>query len=356
MKSGPRYICTDCYSVNMVCVSCGEYTDACMCDEDDLTDALCMSCGETTKAVEASTETWQVNPDCRHVDEHPNALVCAICEVYRRTVNSPWEWAQSAPFCSCNPEAATQCKRCGVVREDVLDVWKWDDPLSYYSYKCRHYDHPIEFPDGTVVYASSLRDRETSELAPDFGLYLDGGWTPSCLNYHVGWTDYGLPNRWELAATMIVDAWRKAEDRQWVEVGCLGGHGRTGTVLACMAIMSGVPASEAVAWVRANYCSEAIESSEQEWWVRWFNCFLNGGITPLRPWPSWYGKKDKKHNKHFVRRYECEGFDWRSATIFQATHNKPVFEYGAVISRTVRKKIVEKDDAELVDITLEAGS
>jgi len=55
-----------------------------------------------------------------------------------------------------------------------------------------------------------------------------------------------------------------------VEVGCAGGLGRTGTVLACMASLGGVPPGEAVAWVRANYRPAAVETAEQEAFVRRF--------------------------------------------------------------------------------------
>ena len=54
------------------------------------------------------------------------------------------------------------------------------------------------------------------------------------------------------------------------EVGCLGGSGRTGTVLACMAVLAGVPPAQAVAWVRASYRPEAVETADQEAWVQWF--------------------------------------------------------------------------------------
>ena len=37
-----------------------------------------------------------------------------------------------------------------------------------------------------------------------------------------------------------------------VEVTCGGGTGRTGTVLACMAVLAGVAADDAVGWVRAH--------------------------------------------------------------------------------------------------------
>jgi hypothetical protein len=33
--------------------------------------------------------------------------------------------------------------------------------------------------------------------------------------------------------------------------------------LACLAVLSGVQASDAIAWVRANYCVDAVETSGQ---------------------------------------------------------------------------------------------
>ena len=64
------------------------------------------------------------------------------------------------------------------------------------------------------------------------------------------------------------------------QVGCLGGSGRTGTVLACMAVLAGVPPAEAVAWVRNAYKAEAVETAEQEEWVRWFAGWARGrGLT-----------------------------------------------------------------------------
>jgi protein-tyrosine phosphatase len=47
-------------------------------------------------------------------------------------------------------------------------------------------------------------------------------------------------------------------------VGCLGGHERTGTALACLAVLTGHPALHAVAWVRSSYCTRAVETPEQE--------------------------------------------------------------------------------------------
>jgi protein-tyrosine phosphatase len=55
-----------------------------------------------------------------------------------------------------------------------------------------------------------------------------------------------------------------------VEVACFGGRGRTGTALACMAILDGVPRTEAVEYVRARYRPGAVETPWQRRYVRRF--------------------------------------------------------------------------------------
>ena len=60
----------------------------------------------------------------------------------------------------------------------------------------------------------------------------------------------------------------RARAGEVVEVGCLGGHGRTGTALACLAVLAGHPADDAVAWVRRTYCDRAVETDEQADYVR----------------------------------------------------------------------------------------
>jgi protein-tyrosine phosphatase len=49
----------------------------------------------------------------------------------------------------------------------------------------------------------------------------------------------------------FAEAYHRAGTR--VEVACGGGKGRTGTALACIAQLGGVPAGDARAWVRAHY-------------------------------------------------------------------------------------------------------
>ena len=128
----------------------------------------------------------------------------------------------------------------------------------------------MTFPDGTRVRASSLVDRITDDPDRAYGLYLDEQWAPTWPADVIAWPDFGLPGDPEVAARQIADAFARARRGDLVEVGCLGGSGRTGTVLACMAVLAGVPPTGAVAWVRAAYRPQAVETAEQEAWVRWF--------------------------------------------------------------------------------------
>ena len=128
----------------------------------------------------------------------------------------------------------------------------------------------VDFPDGSRVRASSLAERREDDPERAFGLYLDEHWAPTWPADLVAWPDFGLPEEPEVAARQIVDAFGRAQRGELVEVGCLGGSGRTGTVLACMAILAAVAPGEAVEWVREAYRPEAVETAEQEAWVEWF--------------------------------------------------------------------------------------
>lgn len=71
------------------------------------------------------------------------------------------------------------------------------------------------------------------------------------------------------ARTALTEAWRRAADDR-LEVACGGGRGRTGTALACLAVLDGVPAAQAVEFVRRNYDRHAVETPWQRRYVRRF--------------------------------------------------------------------------------------
>jgi protein-tyrosine phosphatase len=83
----------------------------------------------------------------------------------------------------------------------------------------------------------------------------------------VRWPDFRLPaDPGQLRAALAEARERAATGR--VELACGGGRGRTGTALACLAVLDGVPADEAVAWVRARYDRRAVETRAQQRFVR----------------------------------------------------------------------------------------
>ena len=138
----------------------------------------------------------------------------------------------------------------------------------------RRFSVTVCFPDNTCITASPLAARQEDNLERDFGLYMDASWAPTWDAELIDWPDFGLPADETMAAEQIISAFNRAKNGERLEIGCIGGLGRTGTVLACMAILAGVPADEAVEWVRATYDLRAVETPEQVEWVLWFGQFI----------------------------------------------------------------------------------
>ena len=83
------------------------------------------------------------------------------------------------------------------------------------------------------------------------------------------WRDFGVPSDDRELRRALTEAWERA-DGERVEIACRGGTGRTGTALACMAVLDGVPAEEAVAFVRRHYRPRAVETRWQRRFVAAF--------------------------------------------------------------------------------------
>jgi hypothetical protein len=83
------------------------------------------------------------------------------------------------------------------------------------------------------------------------------------------WPDWRLPADPVEARQAFVDLWQRSATER-VEVACTGGRGRTGTALACLAILDGVPAADALAYVRRHYHPRAVETPWQRWFVARF--------------------------------------------------------------------------------------
>ena len=128
----------------------------------------------------------------------------------------------------------------------------------------------VMLPDGTLIRASSIFERNEHDPERSFGLYMDERWSPTWPSDMIAWVDFGLPTYSEEQHCRSGPPSCVPKGGECVEIGCLGGRGRTGTVLACMAVLAGVEPGDAVPWVRRTYQPGAVETADQEAWVLWF--------------------------------------------------------------------------------------
>lgn len=128
----------------------------------------------------------------------------------------------------------------------------------------------VVLSDGRLVRGRGLRAGLPPGAAePEVGLYLtstphrEQGWE----SQWVRWPDFRLPSSPSVAIAALRELLERAADSR-VEVACGGGRGRTGTAIALLARMAGVPAADAVAWTRAHYRAGAVETPWQRRFVR----------------------------------------------------------------------------------------
>ncbi|MEU5037518.1 protein-tyrosine phosphatase family protein [Streptomyces rubiginosohelvolus] len=129
----------------------------------------------------------------------------------------------------------------------------------------------LALPSGRLVRGRGLRKPLPPGPEPDFAVYLLGR-TPPPVRWEsrwLRWPDFRLPADREEARVLLREVWERAADER-VEVACGGGMGRTGTALAALAVLDGVPAEGAVAFVRAGYHPRAVETPWQRRYVRNF--------------------------------------------------------------------------------------
>lgn len=180
--------------------------------------------------------------------------------------------------------------------DDIYDAFPdWDGPTRSQPMSnrpltmwrppaCRHWREPVDLQDGITVFASAWFDRPANQRIdmewPDVGFYLDGSWSQTTMMCSPGfrprfarykpsklmiypWPDLGVPRepaRFRRALHWLL---RQATEGQRIEIGCAGGHGRTGTTLAGLLILQGMTPTRALQKIRREYCSEAIETRDQ---------------------------------------------------------------------------------------------
>jgi protein-tyrosine phosphatase len=129
----------------------------------------------------------------------------------------------------------------------------------------------MTLPSGRRVRGRGLGAPLPAGALPEIGLYLLGR-APEPMPWEsrwVRWPDFRLPADPADLRAALRRMWERAADER-VELACHGGTGRTGTALACLAILDGVPPAAAVAFVREAYRSRAVETPGQRRFVARF--------------------------------------------------------------------------------------
>jgi protein-tyrosine phosphatase len=129
----------------------------------------------------------------------------------------------------------------------------------------------LRLPSGRLIRGRGMRRPRPPGPLPDFGLYLLGRRPPPVAwdARWVRWPDFWLPSDPAAAASALREAWERAPTAR-VEIACTGGNGRTGTALACLAVLDGLPGDQAIAYIRRHYAPHAVETPWQRRFVTRF--------------------------------------------------------------------------------------
>ncbi len=122
----------------------------------------------------------------------------------------------------------------------------------------------VTLPSGLQVRGRRLR---ASPSPADFTLVLARGPAPAWPHRYVRWPDFWVPLDRADALAALHEALGRARWGERVEAACGGGIGRTGTALAALAILDGLPRADAVRWIRDRYHPRAIETPWQRRWL-----------------------------------------------------------------------------------------
>ncbi|MGH8884575.1 MAG: protein-tyrosine phosphatase family protein [Egibacteraceae bacterium] len=129
----------------------------------------------------------------------------------------------------------------------------------------------VTLPNGISVRGRGLRRPPPPGRQPTLGLYLTG--FPPCVQAWMSdwicWPDFLVPFDWQEARSKLIAAYTAAIQER-VEVACSGGKGRTGTALACLAVLAGLEPWQAIGFIRRHYHPCAVEVPWQGWFVHWF--------------------------------------------------------------------------------------
>ena len=175
-------------------------------------------------------------------------------------------WSDYYEFQGTNPKKTYIAKSFKLACEHYMTEFKLNDTDSVYltAKSQYHKDHGDTKPPTVACYLDDgwLNQAAfwfTGDVPRDTDLY-DPSETPTM---YIDWRDMGtIPVR-ELSQA-VVWCLRRVKEGERLSIGCHGAHGRTGTLLASILVHEGSTGTDAIAKVRKEYCSRAIETKGQE--------------------------------------------------------------------------------------------
>jgi len=152
--------------------------------------------------------------------------------------------------------------------KDCIGHWKDEVQVDQYTVKLSGLFHGPEW--------LSSRNKMTGS-----GIYLDKSWK-RVLRAKAGAYIVDWPDRKAIPVEQIHQIILKVHGilvkKNTVEIACLGGHGRTGTLLACLLVyMEGLHPRQAIQEVWKRHCHNAIETLDQRLAVYAYNQYLEAG-------------------------------------------------------------------------------
>jgi hypothetical protein len=276
-------------TVDLECPKCNS-NDNVYCSDDNET-CYCVRCGVEFNGFDALDATYQVTtrPSLAELeadaakkaadailDGNPQGAIEAEAELIARQDAYKGKQLTTDELVSKGKEliASTSSK--------TTSSKPWE---KWVSKSCVHSPRHIIAGDGWGVWAGKKDDVKAHLSQFDVVLNLAGygpikqnhvlpipelqeyeSWD-SFIELQLDWPDFGI-------VTLPRSFWEKlvrylATNRLKCLVFCQGGHGRTGTAIACMQVCAlGWTAEKAVTWIRTNYCASAIETTEQRLYIQ----------------------------------------------------------------------------------------
>lgn len=138
--------------------------------------------------------------------------------------------------------------------------------------RCYNDHKPMPLKNGLVIYGGSC----STPIIKDADIYIGFDYSMKFTKKHYPWVDgaeifmhvqdRSVPKSVGDFQKLIDFTIENLEKGKKIHVGCIGGHGRTGTFFAAL-VAQFMGVEDSITYVRDNYCKKAVESDEQVAWL-----------------------------------------------------------------------------------------